>query len=65
LGRTQVREEQNGRDYRKISINPYFAHNFFFPKWLQANLAYNVHPWFVPRSQLVYKIKENIFSIIS
>jgi len=45
---------------QKISIDPYSAHNFVFPKWLQANLAYIVHPWFIPRNQLVSETKPNI-----
>jgi hypothetical protein len=27
----------------KKSIDTYFAQNFAFPKWLQANLAYIAH----------------------
>jgi hypothetical protein len=44
----------------KISVDPYFAQNFAFPKWLQTNLAYIDHIYFVPRSQLVSKTTPSI-----
>jgi hypothetical protein len=40
---------------------PFFAQNSIFLKLLQANLAYIAHPWLVPRSQHVYKVKPNIY----
>jgi hypothetical protein len=39
---------------------PFFAENSAFLKWLQVDLAYIVHPWFVPRNQHVSKVKPNI-----
>jgi hypothetical protein len=28
----------------EISLDPYYKHNFVFPKLLQVNVAYVVHP---------------------
>ncbi len=47
----------------KISIDPYFAHNYAFPKQLQANLAYIIHPWFV--FNLFLKLNQIFIYIIS
>jgi hypothetical protein len=59
-----VKEEQNGRIYRKISMGRILHKILFFFKWLQANLAYIAHPWFVPRSQHVSKIKPSVYFCI-
>ncbi len=61
LGRTWV---HNGRNYEKISLDPYFEHNFVFPKLLQVNLAYVAHPWFGTRSHLVYRTKTSNLSTL-
>ncbi len=49
VGYPWVRQNMGKRGTKRerlqnISIDPYFAHNSAFPKWLQANLAYIAHP---------------------
>jgi hypothetical protein len=49
---------------KKLSIDPFLYKILFFSEWLQVNLVYNTHPWFIHKSQYVSKVWPNVFFCI-